>query len=184
MKDIQGIRALEIRVNGNWVSAIGDQLEAGDRFRQFEPDGTLVSDMGVTEWLCQEDDKGRQCIPVKHIPAIPQPVTLDAAQAMDNAAAAWSARRKAKMRQRVAIINAYVGKPATPRTSDIVMRVGNAERPQATGEGFVCMSAIFESRVRDLMHLVDMNFSAIAEHDRAETLNALSDIRGYLSTKE
>jgi hypothetical protein len=42
MLSLDDIRKVEIKVDGEWVSAQFAQIEAGDTFRLFEPDGTPV----------------------------------------------------------------------------------------------------------------------------------------------
>ena len=43
MKKIQ-FRKTQKMVNGNWIGCEFEELKKGDRFRLFEPDGTLVRD--------------------------------------------------------------------------------------------------------------------------------------------
>lgn len=75
----ENYRKLEILVDGAWVQADFGQLEDGDIFRLFEPDGTAVEDKyGDYKWVFVGHHfvDGRVTYMTVGAPVNPEPVIL------------------------------------------------------------------------------------------------------------
>ena len=49
-KDNINNRTVQVKHNNRWMSCKMKDLDIGDTFRMFDPDGTAVSHKGISEW--------------------------------------------------------------------------------------------------------------------------------------